>query len=105
MKLSVAHLTAILRAHDVLEDGSKDELIARIGLLKAGHQKQLFPCERLCILHLIAAAREISQNQATFISWYHHTRSFAKGKTKTLTTQTGCVHGLLKQRKPTIDVN
>ncbi|CAH3017054.1 unnamed protein product, partial [Porites evermanni] len=36
MKLSVAHLTAILRAHDVLEDGSKDELIARIGLLKAG---------------------------------------------------------------------
>ena len=64
----MAHLTAILQAHDVLEAGSKDKSIARIGLLKAGHQKQLFPRERLCMLYLIAAAREISQNQATFIS-------------------------------------
>ena len=28
MKLSVAHLRAILRAHDILQVGSKDELIA-----------------------------------------------------------------------------
>ena len=42
MKLSVAHLRAILRAHVFFKAGSKDELVACIGLLKAGHQKQLF---------------------------------------------------------------
>ena len=60
MKLSVAHLKAILRAHDILEVGSKVEIIARVGLLKAGHQEAAFSHERLCILHLIATAKDIS---------------------------------------------
>ena len=51
MKPSVAHLRAILRAHDVLEVGSKEELIARVGLFKAGHQEAAFSRERLPILH------------------------------------------------------
>ena len=42
LKLSVVHLRAILRAHDVLEVGSKEELIARVGLFKAGHQEAPF---------------------------------------------------------------
>ena len=105
MKLSVAHLRAILRAHDILEVGSKDELIARVGLLKAGHQEAAFSRERLCILHLIATAKEISRNQAASISQYHRTRSFAHGNTETLTTRTSCVQGLLRHSKPTIDEN
>lgn len=105
MKLSVAQLRAILRAHDILEVGSKDELIARVGLLKAGHQEAAFSRERLCILHLIATAKEISRNQAASISQYHRTRSFAHGNTETLTTRTSCVQGLLRHNKPTIDEN
>ena len=105
MKLSVAHLRAILRAHDILEVGSKDELIARVALLKAGHQEAAFSRERLCILHLIATAKEISRNQAESISQYHRTRSFAHGNTETLTTRTSCVQGLLRHSKPTIDEN
>ena len=64
MKLSVAHLRAILRAHDVLEVGTKEELIVRVGLLKAGHQDAAFSRERLAILHQIATARELFRNQA-----------------------------------------
>ena len=105
MKLSVAHLRAILRAHDILEVGSKDELIARVGLLKAGHQEAAFSRECLCILHLIATAKEISRNQAASISQYHRARSFAHGNTETLTTRTSCVQGLLRHSKPTIDEN
>ena len=64
MKLSVVNLRAILRAHDVLEVGTKEELIVRVGLLKAGHQDAAFSRERLAILHQIATARELFRNQA-----------------------------------------
>ena len=41
MKLSVAHLRAILRAHDVLEVGSKEELL-ELDFLRQATKKQLF---------------------------------------------------------------
>ena len=67
MKLSVAYLRAIPWAHNIMEVGSKDELIDWVKLLKAGHQEATFSREHLCMLHLIATGREISQNQATFV--------------------------------------
>ena len=105
MKLSVAHLRAILRAHDVLEVGSKEELIARVGLLKAGHQEAAFSRERLCILHYITVAKEVSRNQAEHSrhSDVIRTRAYAHGKTETMTTRNSCLQGLLKNSAPTID--
>ena len=44
-KLSVAHLRAILRAHSVLEIGTKEEIITRVGLLKAGYPEAAFSRE------------------------------------------------------------
>lgn len=67
MKLWVAYLRAIPWAHNIMEVGSKDELIDWVKLLKAGHQEATFSREHLCMLHLIATGREISQNQATFV--------------------------------------
>ena len=86
MKLSVAHLRAILRAHDVLEVGAKEELTARVGLLKKGHQKAAFSHEPLSILHQIATARKLLRNQG-FRSRIIHKRTLAHGKNETLTTQ------------------
>ena len=63
----MAYLRAILWAHDILEVGSKDELIDWVKLLKAGHQEATFSREHLCMLHFIATGREISRNQATFV--------------------------------------
>ena len=63
MKLSVAYLRAILRWHNILEVGTKDELIARVGLLKAGQPEAAFSRERLCILHYITVAKQIYRNQ------------------------------------------
>ena len=67
MKLWVAYLRAIPWPHNIMEVGSKDELIDWVKLLKAGHQEATFSREHLCMLHLIATGREISQNQATFV--------------------------------------
>ena len=47
-----------------MEVGTKDELIARVGLLKAGHPEAAFSRERLCILHYITVAKQIYRNQA-----------------------------------------
>jgi len=68
MKLSVAHLRAILRAHVFLEAGSKDELIARIGLLKAGHQKQLFPVNiYVCFISLQQLGKFLEIKPCSFL--------------------------------------
>ena len=63
MKLSVAHLRAILRAHSVSEIGTKEELLARVGLLKAGYPEAAISRERLCILHMVAVAEQIAEIQ------------------------------------------
>ncbi|CAH3031611.1 unnamed protein product [Pocillopora meandrina] len=102
MKLSLAHLRAILRAHDVLEVGSNEELIVRVGLLKAGHQDAAFSRERLAILHQIATARELVRNQASSTRIICK-RKFAHGKTEMLTAQNSCLQDLLQHSAPTID--
>ena len=63
MRLSVAQLRLILRTHRVLEVGTKEELVTRVGLLKAGHSDAAFSRERLCILHIIEVAQQISKAQ------------------------------------------
>lgn len=103
MKLSVAHLRAILRAHNVLEIGSKEELIVRVGLLKAGHLESAFSRERLCILQCIMVAKEISRIQGDNFSNTIRTRKFAHGKTETMTTRNSCLQSLLKDSAPGID--
>ena len=55
----MAHLRTILRAHDVLEVGLKEELIARVEHFKAVHQEAAFSRGRLSILDQIEAAREL----------------------------------------------
>ena len=86
MKLSVAHLRAILRPHNILEVGTKDELIARVGLLKAGQPEAAFSRERLWSLHYIAVAKQIYRNQ-TEMSSIRRSRTNAHGKEETLTTR------------------
>jgi len=63
MKLPVAYLRTILRRHHVLEVGTKEELKTRVELLKAGYPEAAFSRERLCVLHMIAVAKQIPQIQ------------------------------------------
>ena len=86
MKLSVAYLRAILRRHNILEVGMKDETIARVGLLKAGQPEAAFSRERVCILHYITAAKQIYRNE-TEMSSICRSRTIAHGKEETLTTR------------------
>jgi len=104
MKLSVAHLRAILRRHNILEVGTKDELIARVGLLKAGQPEAAFSRERLCILHYITVAKQIYRNQ-TEMSSIRRSRTFAHGKEETLTTRNSCLRYMMKNNTPTIDIS
>ena len=67
MRLSVAQLRAILRTHRVLDVGTKEELISRVGLLKAGYPEAAFSRERLCILHIIEAAKLITRTLTRFL--------------------------------------
>ena len=62
MKLSVAQLRAILRCHSILEVGTKEELIASVGLLKANHSAAAFSRERLCLLHCFSGKRDLQQS-------------------------------------------
>ena len=63
IKLSVAQLRAILRTHNILEVGTKEELVTRVRLLKAGNLEAAFSKERLCILNMIVVAKEITKVQ------------------------------------------
>ncbi|KAJ7391492.1 hypothetical protein OS493_018539 [Desmophyllum pertusum] len=58
MRLSVAQLRAILKTHHTLQLGTKEELVARVGLLKAGYPEAAFSRERLCVLHTIEGLGE-----------------------------------------------
>ena len=104
MKLSVAYLRAILRRHNILEVGTKDELIARVGLLKAGQPEAAFSRERLCILDYIKVAKRIYRNQ-TEMSSSRRSRTFAHGKEETLTTRNSCLRYMMKNNTPTKDVS
>lgn len=105
MKLSVAHLRAILRRrHNILEVGMKDELKARVGLVKAGHPEAAFSRERLCILHYITVAKQIYRNWVEMSS-IRHSRTFAHGKEETLTTRNSCLQDMMKSKTPTIEIS
>ena len=104
LKLSVTHLRAILRRHNILEVGTKDELIARVGLLKASHPEAAFSRERLCILHYITVAKQIYRNQAEMSS-ICRSRTFAHGKEETLTTTNSCLRDMMKSKTPTIEIS
>lgn len=102
MKASVAYLRVILRTHNVLEVGTKEELITRVGLLKAGYPEAAFSRERLRILHIIAVAKEIANNQEEDLgSSIRRTRTFAHGKDETLTTRNMCLKSILTKATPT----
>ena len=103
-KLSVAHLRAMLRQHNILEVGTKEELIARVGLLKANHADAAFSRERLCILHYVTVTRQIYRNQAQKSS-ICRSRTFAHGKEETLRTRTSCLRDMMKNKTPTIEIS
>ena len=106
MKLLVAYLRAILRAHDVLEVGTKEELITRVGLLKAGCPEAAFSREHLCILHMIAVAKQIANIQEdSKASSIRITKTFAHGKTNTLWTRKACLKNILTKETPTIQAS
>ena len=63
MRLSVAQIRAILRRHQILDLGTKEELITRVQLLKAGYLEAAFSREHLCILHMIEVVMTIRSRQ------------------------------------------
>lgn len=81
MRLSVAQLRAILRQHQVLELGTKEELTTRVGLLKAGYPEAAFSRERLCILHMVEVAIKIRSTQEERSSKsFHRKKKFTQGR-------------------------
>jgi hypothetical protein len=95
-------LRAVLRTHHVLEVGTKEELIARVGLLKAGYPEAAFSRERIRILHIIDVGKEIANYQEEDMGLsIRRTRTFALGKDETLTTQTKCLKSILTKATPT----
>ena len=102
MKESVAYLRGVLRTLHVLEVGTKEELIARVGLLKAGYPEAAFSRERIRILHIIAVGKEIANYQEEDMGLsIRRTRTFALGKDETLTTRTKCLKSILTKATPT----
>lgn len=105
IKFSVAQLRAILRTHNILEVGTKEELVTRVGLLKAGHPEAAFSRERLCILHMIEVAKEITTVQYELdMATINRQRKFQHGEEDILVTRTSCLKDLLSPRMPSIDV-
>ena len=71
---------AILRGNRILEVGTREELIARVGLLKAGFREAAFSRECLCILHIIETAKLITKPQDELnMKTVCHSRTFAHG--------------------------
>lgn len=91
--MSVAQLRAILRLHSI-DVGTKEELIARVGLLKANHSEAAFSRERLCLLHYVSVAKEIYSNQVEK-SCIRRSRTFALGKKENLTTRNSCLQDMM----------
>ena len=105
IKLSVAQLRAILRTHNILEVGTKEELVTRVGLLKAGQPEAAFSRERLCILHMIEVAKEITKVQYELdMATIRRKRKFQHGEENTLGTRTLCLKDVLSPRTLSIDV-
>ena len=100
----VAQLRAILRTHNILEVGTKEELVTRVGLLKAGHPEAAFSRQRLCILHMIEVAKELTVQYELDMTTIHRQRKFQHGEEDTLRTRTSCLKDLLLLRTPSIDV-
>lgn len=104
IKLSVAQLRAILRMHNILEVGTKEELVTRVGLLKAGHLEAAFSRQHLCILHVIEVAKEITVQYELDMATIRRKKKFQHGEEDTLGTKTSCLKDLLSPRMPSIDV-
>ena len=105
IKLSVAQLRAILRTHNILEVGTKEELVTRVGLPKAGHPEAAFSREHLCILHMIEVAKEKTTVQYELdMATINRQRKFQHGEEDLLTTRTSCLKDLLSPTMPSIDV-
>lgn len=86
IKLSVAQLRAILRTHNILEVGTKEELVTRVGLLKAGYPEAAFS---FCMLHVIEVAKEITKVQYELdMATIRRKRKFQHGEENTLWTRT-----------------
>ena len=58
-KLSVYNLREILRFHNILDCGTKDELIIRVGMLKSGRGYLAFHKELEAMVDLVAAVTSI----------------------------------------------
>ena len=105
IKLSVAQLRAILRTHNISEAGTKEELVTRVGLPKAGHPEAAFSRERLCILHMIEVAKEKTTVQYELdMATINRQRKFQHGEEDLLATRTSCLKGLLSPTMPSTDV-
>lgn len=105
IKWSVTQLRAILRKHNILEVGTKEELVTRVGPLKAGHPETAFSRERLCILHMIEVAKKMTTVQYELdMATSRHKREFQHGEEDTLQTRTSCSKELLSPRTPSTDV-
>ena len=106
IRLSVAQLRHILRTHRVLEVGTKEELVVRVGLRKAGYPEAAFSRERLCILHTIEVAQEIEKLQDELnLKTISRRRKFEHGQENTLTTRTSCLKDVLSRKTPSLDVD
>ena len=105
MRLSVAQLRAILRQHQILVMGTKEELITRVGLLRAGYPEAAFSRERLCILHMVEVAIKITSTQEELSTKsFRRKRKFAHGQENTVTTRTSCLKDILTPKAPVLDV-
>ena len=105
IKLSVAQLRAILRTHNISEAGTKEELVTRVGLPKAGHPEAAFSREHLCILHMIEVAKEKTTVQYELdMATINRQRKFQHGEEDLLATRTSCLKGLLSPTMPSTDV-
>ena len=106
MRLSVAYLRAILRKHQILDLGTKEELITRVQLLKAGYLEAAFSREHLCIkLHMIEVAMTIRSTQEELSSKsFRRKRKYANGKENTVTTRTSCLKDIISPKEAVLNI-
>lgn len=94
-----------MRQHQILELGTKEELITRVGLLKAGYPEAAFSRECLCIFHMVEVAIKITSTQEELSSKsFRRKRKFAHGQENTVTTRMSCLKDILTPKAPLLDV-
>lgn len=90
-KLPVYRLREILRYHNILDCGTKDELTLRIGMLKAGRSYLAFHKELEAIKNLVIATRSILTSQKELYicdpTVIHKRRKFATPSRASIATQ------------------